>query len=224
MSFIFDYRTFYNFYSQNLKLLPQIELSFYSVPDKYTGAYKLTTIKCFQGYQFSDGLYVYITYSLDESMNYFFYVYIPKRQLPSGAFLADHFTFGIKNHKTGLIDMHFTLQRQNTHSVDHSKCFLTNGQQITLVKDIVCTVPKNTPIGNVYHPNELSVLEKLLTEPFIQNKHRRGGRTKEGLTYESMNLAELKQRCKECGIKGYSSLCKAELIAALRKRKAMDKF
>lgn len=50
-----------------------------------------------------------------------------------------------------------------------------------------------------------------------------GGKPRKG-RFESMTVTDLKQRCAKRGIKGYSSLRKAELIAALRKRKAMDKF
>lgn len=43
-----------------------------------------------------------------------------------------------------------------------------------------------------------------------------GGKPRKN-TFESMTVADLKQRCVKRNIKGYSSMRKAELIAALRK-------
>jgi hypothetical protein len=56
-----------------------------------------------------------------------------------------------------------------------------------------------------------------ITTPQTQPQH--AGKPRKG-SYESMTVTELKQRCAKRGIKGYSSLRKADLIAALKTRTA----
>ena len=63
----------------------------------------------------------------------------------------------------------------------------------------------------------IDLLLVLLYKYLSKEISKKGGKVYRKNTFESMTVADLKQRCIKRNIKGYSSMRKAELIAALRK-------
>lgn len=84
----------------------------------------------------------------------------------------------------------------------------------TLTKDAEIVAYVNLDCKTLQTQNQVDLNKGMIIEKSLLNggtpKPRKG-------SYESMTVAQLKERCAKKGLKGYSSLRKAELIAALRK-------
>lgn len=85
---------------------------------------------------------------------------------------------------------------------------LSRGEQIVAYLSLDC--------NSLKHQSQVILNATMITDNKSLNRSGGTPKPRKG-SYESMTVAQLKERCAKRGIKGYSSLRKADLIAALRK-------
>ena len=171
MTFIFNWGAFYDYYTSksNLHTLKTpVELIFYVKNNKYTGEWR--EIETYSKYFLTfENVNVYVTYNQDG------WIFFNVIRVVNGRNLGDHMTIGLKNRVKGLIDMHYTVQNEILQHSEKNICFLKHLMQIDNFEQIYCANPNGKQMKDHFTAEQLNIMEKIISRPFLNNFKRDGG-------------------------------------------------
>lgn len=190
MSFVFEWNKFFNYYTSevNLHVLKvPVELSFYVQINKYKGEWK--EITTYSKYMMAlDDVNVYITYNQDG------WIFFNVLRVQNKKNLGDHMTIGLKDKKSGLIDLHYTVQNTQLHQSEKKICFLKDSMTIHDFDQIVCANPRGKQMKDHFTPEQLNIMEQIIKMPFIISA--KGGSMKKKHLYHVCKLLNLEEKYK----------------------------
>jgi hypothetical protein len=168
MSFIFDYKKFKQYYlsPQNLIIIPT-PIIFTVFARDATFKFSIKQETALYTHKYIRNLYI------TKNNDYLFFNLIVNI---NGIDYGNHFSVGLKERdyktKLQLVDIHYTIQDPLTQTSinTNNKCFIFDGKQINLntIKDEICEIPRNKPIGDVFNDLFTNYITIILATPFVQ--------------------------------------------------------
>lgn len=170
MKFIFDFQTFYDFYSTpgNLRKCRRKQLTFFN--KQYArGDYRWVETT-------QDVTYMHPKLDMYMSSNAK-YIFFNIPFTVNGKHYANHFSIGLKDTNVRdttktLLDIHYTNQdpimKQSGNS--QTKCWLYDGIELdtTAIDQLQCRIPNTKRMRDVYTDEYIAYLNVILSTPFVQ--------------------------------------------------------
>ena len=175
-SFVFDYNTFYNYYTNPNNLFidsrqDNPELNYYlneynpgQIPITKSCPNKFITIGV--GIKGSGGIGIYI----EKLSNRRLLFTIPTEI--NGKYWDNHYHFGIKlfNGKGNLIFFHKTVQNPSTNGKIPSRCYFQDNLNIQNIENIICQQEKNQIMAGrfpFHHIRDMEIIKEIISRPFL---------------------------------------------------------